>query len=346
MFLLILAMARAMAATGAWWLESPEMIERSSASTVEASAAKAGYSVRVVKRFHLGEGWEFVALVEGFADEAAATAAARRLSVETGVAMTLVHDPAKGPPVRTSLDEGKKAPASGASDAPGVIAACIAAHGGPTGGAAALARAPAVHFEFEREFDLDSKRMVVTHDYWRDATSRRLTVETKGGGTSSLSVATASGAWIRVGDQVEKRDIGVLLSQADAFAPEVVLGAALDVHTLLGSPWTEQLLLLEGAESGVRVGRGEDPSEPGLAFADIDPGSGQLARVRYVTDGGAVLFEMRDWRAAAPGVLVPGTMTLERADGRRETIRVKRLEIAETAPSGTFAAPEKDAASP
>ncbi|GDX78815.1 hypothetical protein LBMAG42_06260 [Deltaproteobacteria bacterium] len=346
MLLLILAMARAVAATGAWWLESPEMLERASAATVESAAAKAGYSVRVVKRFHLGEGWEFVALVEGFADEAAATAAARSLNKDTGVVMTLVHDPAKGPPVRTSVDDAKKAAVVPVSDAAGVIAGCIAAHGGATGGAAALARAPAVRFEFEREFDLDSRHLVVGHEYWRDATSRRLEVRAKGGGASSLSVATANGAWIRVGDQVEKRDIGVLISQADTFAPEVVLGVALDVQTLLGGPGSEELLLLEGAESGVRVGRGEDPSEPGLAFADIDPGSGHLDRVRYVTEGGAVLFEMRDWKLLAPGVLVPGTMTLERADGRRETIHVKRLEMADTAPAGTFNAPEKDTPSP
>ena len=345
MLLLILAVAQAVAATGAWWLESPEMIERSSAVTVESSAAKAGYSARVVKRFHLGEGWEFVALVEGFADEASATAAARRPNTETGVVMTLVHDPAKGPPVRTSVDEAKKA-AAPASEAAAVIATCIAAHGGPTGGAGALARSPAVHFAFEREFDLDTKHLVVDHEYWRDATSRRLSVEAHGGGTSSLSVATANGAWIRVDGRVEARDIGVLIGQADTFAPEVVLGVALDVQTLLGGAGSDELLLLEGAESGVRVGRGEDPSEPGLAFADIDPASGRLDRVRYVTEGGAVLFEMRDWKGAAPGVLVPTTMTLERADGRRETIRVKRLELTETAPSGTFTAPEKDTASP
>lgn len=332
MFLLLWAAARAGDTADAWWLESPEMNERAGAEFVEASSTKAGFSVRVVKRFHLGEGWEYVALVEGFADQAAAADAARTLKAETGVTLTLVHDPAKGRAVRTEVDEAAPERASA-----GVIAACLAAHGGPTGGVAALARSPAVHFSFERTLDLDGRQVVMRHDYWRDTTSRRLLVEAKGGGVGSLMVASAAGAWIRVGDKLDTRDIGVVVTQADAFAPEAVLAVALDIEGLFGAG--EDMVVLEGAESGTRVGRGEDPTEPGLAFADLDLQTGRLVRVRYVTEGGPVLFELDAYRSSGSGVTVPGTVTLTRADGRREIITVKRLELLDSAPAGTFRTP-------
>ncbi len=333
MFLLLWAVALASDTADAWWLESPEMNERAGAEFVEASSGKVGFSVRVVKRFRLGEGWEYFALVEGFADEAAAAAAARTLQAETGVTLTLVHDPAKGRAVRTEVD--KAAPEHASAGA--LIAECLAAHGGATGGAAALARSPAVHFSFERALDLEGRRVVMRHDYWRDATSRRLLVEAKGGGVGSLMVATAAGAWIRVGDKVDTRDIGVVVTQADAFAPEAVLAVALDIDGLFGAG--EDMVVLEGAESGTRVGRGEDPTEPGLAFADVDPQTGRLVRVRYLTEGGPVLFELDEYRASVGGVTVPGTVTLTRTDGRREVIKVQRLDLLDSAPPGTFKAP-------
>lgn len=344
MIWILLGAARALAASAGWWLEGPEVVERADAAALQASAERAGYHARVVKRFHLGEGWEFVTLVEGFADEAAATSAAKKLAKDTGIPLSVVHDPTRPGGSRTPVPA--PAPVAAPSDAAGIIAAARAAGGGPTGGVAALARAPAVHFVFEREFELDGKRTRVVHDYWRDSTARRLSVNTNGAGTDSLSVATANAAWIKVNGHVEPRDIGVIIAQADTFAPETVLGVALDVDALFASTDSASFVVLEGAESGVRVGRGEDPTEPGLAFADVDPATGHLLRVRYVTEGGPVMFEMSDWRVAAPGVLAPGNLTLLRADGRTETIRVQRLEVADSAPPGTFSTPENDAGSP
>lgn len=336
-------LSTALAAGGGWWLEGPEMAERADAVALQSSAERGGYHARVVKRFHLGEGWEFVTLIEGFGDEEAAAAAAKKLTKD-GLKLTLVHDPAKGGATRVAV--AAPPPAVSATDSSAVLAAARAVNGGPTGGVSALARASAVHFVFEREFELDGKRVTIAHDYWRDATSRRLKVETHGSGTDSTSIATAGGAWIKVGGKVESRDIGVLITQADAFAPETVLGVALDVDALFATGDALPLLLLEGAESGVRVGRGEDPTEPGLAFADVDPTTGYLLRVRYVTEGGPVSFVLGDWRVIAPSLAAPGSLAVERADGRMEVIRVQRLELVDGAPPGTFSAPQNDAGGP
>ncbi len=332
-------------AAGVWWLESADLAERGEASALEAAAVRAGYSARVVKRFHLGDGWEYVTLVEGFVDEAGATAAARKLT-KGGTAFTLVHDPVRGPPSRATVRSDPDTSEASRPSVASLVESVRAAHGGATGGAAALARARVVHFSFDREFSLDKKSLLVSHEYWRDPTSRRVTVDTHGGATDSTSVATSSGAWLKVAGRVERRDIGVLIAQADAFAPEAVLGIALEVFALLAEGEAQTLVFLEGAETGVRIGRGEDPTQAGLAFADVDPKTGLLLRARYVTAGGPATFSMTGWSERAPGVLVPGVLVVERPDGSTETIRVIALEVADAAPPGTFGTPENEAARP
>ncbi|MSQ03400.1 MAG: hypothetical protein EXR71_16175 [Myxococcales bacterium] len=342
--LLLCLLAPAWAA-GVWWLESADLPDRAQAAALESAAVRAGYTARVVKRFRLGDGWEYVTLVEGFVDEVGATAAARKLTT-TGAAFTLVHDPVRGPPSRATVRPDAEATPSSARSVAALVQSVREAHGEATGGAAALARARVVHFTFDREFSLDRQSIRVSHEYWRDPTSRRVTVDTHGAATDSTSVATTSGAWLKVAGHVESRDIGVLIAQADAFAPEAVLGLALEVPALLEAGGAEALVFLEGAESGVRIGRGEDPIEPGLAFADVDPHSGLLQRVRYVTKGGPVTFSLTGWSERAPGVVVPDVLVVERPDGSVETVRVRGLKVADVAPPGTFATPENDAPRP
>jgi hypothetical protein len=135
------------------------------------------------------------------------------------------------------------------------------------------------------------------------------------------------------------RDAGVLVTTIDGFAPEAVLTLALDVPSLLRSPEVERFKPLEGAESGVRIGHGGDETSPGLSFIDADPGTGRLLRARYVTEAGPVTVSMSGWKEAAPGIVYPVDMQVERADGSREELTVRALEVLGGAPSGTFAKP-------
>ena len=220
------------------------------------------------------------------------------------------------------------------------IARARAAHGGESGGATALARANAVHFRFSRTFTRGDHEVTVRHDYWRESGSRRLAVDTPDGlGQDSVTVVTASGAWIRVGSSVQSRDIGVTLGVVDTFAPEVVLTVAIEAAALLSGPEVEGFKALEGGESGLRFGDGGDESEAGLSFVDIDPATSRLGRVRYVTEAGPITYVLQGWKQVSPGVLVPAEVTVERADGRRERFAVEGLEIAEHAPAGTFDKP-------
>lgn len=319
-----------------WYLETAAVPERPAAVRMQEVAAKAGHKARVVKRFQLGEGWGFVVLVEGFGTEAAATKAQARLATDLG-----------GPLVLFRIEEGGKAgiavpPAAPAADAPTAgewIARADAAHGGASGGTSALARAEAVHFVFEREFEVEGRKMTVSHDYWREGASRRLAVDTRGGGTDSLAIANGSGGWVVVGGQAEARDLGVLIGAVDAFAPESVLTAALDVHALLTAPEIADFRLLEGADRVVRVGAGADEPQASLSFVDIDPETGRLAGLRWVSPAGPIRFELSDYRALGAGLAVPHRVTIERADGRTEQIAVRTLEVADRAPAGTFDRP-------
>jgi hypothetical protein len=336
--LIWLAILAGTARADEYYLEAPPVTDRAAAERMERAADAAGFDARVVRRFRLGKGWEFVMLVEHLASEADAAAAATRLEKELGQRVSAWR-----------LDRGDKAvsvdlppppaPAENGAGASAWIARAREAHGGATGGAAALARAAAVHFRFERAFELGGQSFVVRHDYWREGASRRLAVATGGAGQDSVCVATAASAWIKVGSEVRARDIGVAIGTVDAFAPEAVLTVALEAARLLEAPEVASFRPLEGAEEGLRFGTGGDESEPGLSFVDIDPATGRLIQVRYVSEAGPLVFELRGWRDVAPGVLVPAELSVRRPDGGHDLFRVEGLELLDRAPTGTFDKP-------
>ncbi len=318
-------------------LESAPAATREELASLEAASAAKGFKARVVKRFRLGQGWTWVALVEGFETEAEATSAAQALATATQRTFSVIAEGGARKAVDAPVTTAPASPTAAST-----ISSTIAAHGGASGGAAELARAKAVHFSFTRALEADGRTIEASHDYWREGASRRLAVDVRDAGEDSLLVVTANGGWLKAGGQVTSRDIGILVNQADAFAPEAVLGLALDVPSLLAAPPEAPLLLLEGAEKGVRLGRGEDPDGAGLAFADVDAATGLLLGARYVTEGGPLLFSYGAWTRVTPTLLVPARVRLERPDGRVETVTVSKVEVVEAAPAGTFATPGAD----
>ncbi len=338
--LLGLAVATPAWAGTEWFLETAVLTDRAAADRALSAAASVGKSARVVRRFKLGRGWEYVLLVEHLDTADAAQESALRLARALGVPVQVYRNDDGRVAVVSSASAASQvasgAPARGVAD---VIAKIEAAHGGRNGGAETLARAGAVHFKFARTVPVDGRVRTLEHDYWRANAGRRLEVSTNGAGVDSIAVATEKGAWLRANGAVVDRDAGVLVTTVDAFSPEAVLTLALDVPSLLRSPEVERFKPLEGAESGVRLGQGGDESERGLSFVDADPATGHLLRARYVTEAGPVTVEMSGWRAAAPGVIFPDTLIVERVNGQRETVRVQALEVVASAPSGTFSRP-------
>lgn len=320
-----------------YYLEAAPVPDRAAAGRLEQGAEGAGFDARIVRRFRLGKGWEFVVLVERLRSAPEAAAAAARLERELGTTVSAWR-----------LDAGEKAvavelptptPVAAEVGAAAWMARARSAHGGHTGGASALARAGAVHFQFDRTVELGGKPVTVRHEYWREGAGRRLVIQTGGAGTDSVSVATANGAWVQASGQVQSRDIGVAIGVIDTFAPEAILTVALEAARLLDGPEVDVFRPLEGAESGLRFGVGGDESEPGLSFVDLDATTARLIRVRYVSDAGPITFELSGWRQVATGVLVPTVVRVEHADGRGESVRVEDLRLLEKAPAATFDKP-------
>lgn len=332
-----LALVLTSAAAEEYYLEAPPQTDKAAASRMEQAAEAAGFEARTVRRFRLGKGWEFVVLVERFPGSAEAAAAAARLERELGGKVTAWR--VDGNEKAVAVDLPAPPLPTGDGGAAAWIARARAAHGGATGGSTALARAGAVHFRFARTFEHGGKPVTVRHDYWREGASRRLAVETGGAGQDSLAIATATGAWLRAGGQVQGRDIGITIGMVDAFAPEAVLTVALEAARLLEAPEVASFRALEGAESGLRFGAGGDESEPGVSFVDLDPATGQILRVRYVSEAGPITFEISGWRQVGKGVLVPEELHVQRADGKKETYRVEGLELLDRAPASTFDKP-------
>jgi hypothetical protein len=319
-----------------FYLESPASEDRDAVVKLQEKVEGAGLDGRIVRRFRLGHGWEWVLLVESFASEEDARAAVSTLQPLVGMTLAVVKE-----------DGGKVQPAvltPPSPDPPAMTAAqwlarADAALGGATGGAHELARAGAVHFVFERSVKIGEKTSAIRHDYWREGPSRRLAVETRGAGQDSVATVTSTGAWIVVGTQTTSRDIGVAVGAVDGFAPEAVLTLALEAHRLLVSPEVQRFQVLEGAESGVRLGAGASGPDRGLTWIDLDAGSARPLRARYVTEGGPTEWDFVGWKQITPGIVVPTTLTVTRPDGSRETLKVERLEVTAHAPTGTFSPP-------
>ncbi len=327
---IFLALFVHLAAAGApdFYVEAGAFATREEAAGAVVLAKKAGLSPRIVKRFVVNHGFEFVLVIDGLGDEKTADTTAAALEKATSL-HTFVLSPGGAPEPVAPADEART-PAQW-------VASVAEALGGPSGGSDALARGAVVHFVFERTLRVGDKEVTFTQDYWRDGTNRRLDVKTYGAGTDSVAVTTAATAWIKTGATVTPRDIGVLVGTIDAFSPESILTVALGAVDMLHAPEVQRFTLLEGAENGLRLGTGGDESSEGLAWIDIDPKTSLLDGVRFVTGAGPIEWDLRTWKEVAPGVVVPMEIHVRRADGRHETVKVKTLEILSKSPDGEFA---------
>lgn len=327
-----------------YMLESTPYTQRTEAAQVQdaVQAQASAYTTRIVRRFRVGHGWEFVVLVEKIPTEAEAMALASDVQEKMGVnlAVFFLED--------TSRDRSVVEPRIPETSV--TVAEWLdrtrAAHGGPTGGATLLARAPVVHFVFSRELTIDGKKSSFRHEYWRDGTSRRLLVDSSGVGKDSLAVANISGGWLVVDNAVQSRDAGVIVNAADTFAPEAVLAVVVDAWHLLAAPEVSDFRVLEGSEGGIRLGLGTNKEIQGLSYIDIDSNTGRITRARYVTSGGAVEFVLKDYREVVGNLWIPFQVEMMRADGRTEIIKIESIEIMEHSPKGIYDKPTISTTSP
>lgn len=340
--LLTLLLLSAPAWADTFHLEGPPATEKSAAMALAKSAEEVGLQARVVRRFRQGAGWEYVALVEGFTERSAADTAAVKLADATGASVSVFEgDPGQAKKVRTA---GPPPDLTPEEQIAAVMAAAVKAHGGVEGGAAGLAAAKSVRFEYRRTVPggLVAKHVwaVRGRDLYLDV------VIESGDATSSRSGIVGEQAWLAVsGGTPGPEDLERTREALERFSPARVLGFPLEFASAVQDRPEFQDLELDGTvEIGGRQcdvlrhtgGRSTAP----LALA-IDVQDHRVRRVTLGSDAGDLTHEFSDWREVRAGLVVPGRVRTWRDAELVDEIELIDLSVDGALPDEWFVPPSR-----
>lgn len=339
-------------------MESPGHAAREKAEELRKAAVAAGASderTRIVRRYERGAGWRFLVHVDGLPTEgdvqslvsvlSVAGVAPRVVDLATGETVAVAAPPPPPPatPVATGGGDAVEAKASasrrGRREAEGVLRAAVEAHGGATGGLAALSGSRELTFQFVREVPVDGKSLVARHVYRRSGDSLRLDVTVqKGDGVDSVTVAgPGGGAWVVSEGKTVPRDAPRTREIVGRFAPEqllrVALGVAADIET--ATAWRE--LVVVGPEGDdLVVLRPETGPTGGLVEVAFSRTDHRLRRVTMERAGRRTVYLFDDYRELAPGLVVPHETETLRDGASVEAIQVLGLDASTRIPATLF----------
>ncbi len=342
------ALALWLAATADYYLEAGPYTTRAEASTA-ADALKGQTSVRVVRRFRSGAGWEFIVRVGGFDDEGAMRSYADKATAihfasfeRVGNSWRNLDGEREAPP---TADELVAVPGK-TLRTPALLRAAVKAHGGRDGGVPLLELAPTIVFDYERTVAREGGRTVAKHHYVRMVDAVRLDIDVTGGVgvDSSTILAPDRRAWVSTDATSIARDPERTAEVLARFSPEgllaVPLGIPHDMET--AGPW--RLLASTAEIHGKRViARAEAPGDRGLVAAEFGVDDHLLRRLDWMLDTGPVTYVFDDYRTIAEGLVVPFHYEVLRNGDAIESMTVRRLELGTALPADTFLIP---AASP
>ncbi len=318
-------------ATGvqAYYLEGPASPTRSEAARVARVASAAGMRARVVRRYRHGQGWEYVARVEGLAEREEAERLASELATRAGA------------PVRVFWVEGEQArsvahapvsepqPEPDATTARMLLAETVRAHGGPEGGLAAVEGADSVLLRYRRHLPGGGE---VLHTWARSGEARYLEVVVEEGeGVDSRLLATNDGAWLARGGTVQPQDREAALRQLQRFGPRAVLGLSLVVGA---SPQ-------DAARPGEPLKAPELPQCLGLTLVlhtgarhdvCIDPQSHHLLAAR----SGELVRVWSGYRELDLGVVVPEMVRTNAGELELDRLEILALDLQPDLPAEWF----------
>jgi hypothetical protein len=103
--------SRAFAAS--YYVEAAPSGDKAAADAAAAAASTADHPARVVRRYNAGHGWEYLVMVEGFADQPSAEAAATRVAAAIGQTVTVFKT--DGADAQVVADNSPAAPAAAAA---------------------------------------------------------------------------------------------------------------------------------------------------------------------------------------------------------------------------------------
>jgi hypothetical protein len=347
-WLLLCLMFAPSAWAGTFYLEAPAVPEKADATALAEAAQGQGQASRVVRRYRKGAGWEYVVVIEGFADQAAATAAAGALAGKTGKPITVFET--MGDEARAVSVEAPAAAASSADDertpeqiaAGRILEAAVKAHGGAPGGLAVVQKAEAVKFEFRRTVPGGP---TVKHVYAERGSDRFLEVVIeKGTGTSSKSGVAQGKGWLAAGSaQATLQDTAQTATELDRFAPEAVLAFPLGFASAVTERKEFQSLVPAGGEQVdgeacevLRYDGGRAGTPLTLYVGD---GDHRVRKVVFGSDAGDVIHEFSDWKELAPGVVLPRRIRTWRGTELIDDVEVLGIDLHPKLPDDWFRAP-------
>jgi hypothetical protein len=302
-------------------------------------------TVRLVRRFHQGQGWRYLVIIEGAASaEEASSLAALADGLDVLLPEGMVSEPAPAPPEPSA--EGTP-PAPEAAErlmvADGVLRAAVRAHGGSEGAGVLVGQAQSVRFSYTRSVPVTDGEIVAVNHFLRKGEAVRLEVEIETGtGVDSITTLTSDKTgWVSIDDEHTERDPGRTLEILERFSPEAVLAVPLgfteDVET--AAEWrsleTIEKASLESGEVWVLRG-GEDSS---LKEALFDVRQRMLRRVTWTSDRGEITFTYGDYQELGKDLIVPFHTRIERDGELLEVIAVSTFEVNPVLDDALFVAP-------
>ena len=324
-------------------VESEPLVDRDAALVLQAQLEDAGAEARLVRRFHQGQGWRFVVVVEHVEDAAQADALAALsesmsvIAVPGAAVEAAPITPAAPPPA------AEEEPARLMS-ADAILRAASRAHGGRESGSAALAGADTVRFAYTRSVPAGEGRLLVDNLYLRSGDALRLEVHIEEGeGTDSCTILTADQqGWISVDGAVTARDGERTLEILQRFSPESILALPLglpeDVET--AAAWRLLQTTARVEEDGQEVWLLEQASDSdldGLIEATFDVKQHLLRRATWRLESGLLTFLYADY--TGQDLVVPLRTSIAAEGGTLEEITITELTLDPELDEALFAAP-------
>lgn len=353
---LLATLALAAPSRGAFYLEGPAVGSRSEAVVVVREATSRGWNARVVKRYDHGDGWEFVARVEGFEDQEGASAAARELADATGVGVAVYAS--EGDEVRV-IENVAGTPANAVGEAAAVSPDALTvaqwmeraarAHGGVDGGQAVIEAADEVLFRFRRRVPGGP---VVDHTWARRGADLYVQVDVvEGEAVPSRTWLLGDRAWLVAGDAPPApQDPTRARAALDRFSPEQTLGFPLRFARAVASRPELQLLHRDGTVriEGERFEhlRYDGERGAGAVALAIDPKRFLVRQVELGTDVEPVVHRFADYRDLGSGLVVPWQVRTWHGEELADEIEVLQLEVDPLFPEEWFTAPEAPGGEP
>lgn len=336
-----MAMSSAWATT--WYVEGPQMDEKSAAASLQDKVDVAGATERVVRRFVPGAGWTYVVVLEGFADEAAARqggksaaiagavfqvyavdgADARVIAVEkpavpvVEAAISPNTSPAKSPEVVLSA----RPVARSSPETVALLEKVVTVTGGPQAGRSRVQAASSVRFDYRRTIPGGPTAL---HTYARRGGDVYLSVKVeKGEGVSSETGLVGGVGWLAQSGVTSRENPQRTQEILGRFAPDAILSFPLAIPELGDSAdgaVIDGSIVVHGKPcTRVRLGAGAEIA--------IDPATGFVTRASWRDGATPIHQEFEGWALGADGVAAPTRIRTWRGDVLVDDLEILGLDL-------------------